>query len=138
MPLALTITLDKDLPAPFATYTKAGQGKALARESDRLDLAARSANVDALTALLSENPAALAAQLQADGFDPSKMRLPPERWFEPAAGLKTVRGLIANVTANLNKFKQPNPILRDLRAAEALLTECEKAGIKFHFTKINL
>ena len=63
------------------------------------------------------------------------MRLPPERWFEPAAGLKTVRGLITNVTANLNNFKQPNPILRDLRAAEALLVECEKAGIKFHFTK---
>jgi hypothetical protein len=135
MPLAITITLEKELAAPFAAYQKAGNGKALARESDRLDTAARSANVAALTALLSENPAALAAQLTSEGFDPSKMRLPPERWFPAADGLVTVRGLQQHVTTKLNDFKQPNPILRDLRAAEALLVEAEKANVRFHFTK---
>jgi hypothetical protein len=38
------------------------------------------------------------------------------------------------VTANLNDFKQPNPILRDLKSAEALLTAAEAAGVLFHFT----
>jgi hypothetical protein len=39
-----------------------------------------------------------------------------------------VRALIDHVGANLNDFKQPNPILRDLRAAEALLTVAEARG----------
>jgi hypothetical protein len=73
--------------------------------------------------------------MKAQGFDPAKMRVPPEQWFDANEGLKTVRGLIAQVTANLNDFKQPNPILRDLKAAEALLAAAQGAGVRFHFTK---
>lgn len=135
MPLAYTITLDKPLADAQAAYAKAGGGKALARESDRLDTAARAASVTAITAMLSENPAALAEQLRAEGFDPAKMRLPAELWFPAADGLKTVRGLITHVTAKLNDFKQPNPILRDLKAAEALLSAADAQGVRFHFTK---
>ena len=49
-----------------------------------------------------------------------------------------MRGLIEQVSANLNDFKQPNPILRDLRAAEALLVAAEAAGVRFHFTKADV
>ena len=66
------------------------------------------------------------------------MRLPPEQWYPATDGLKTVRGLIENVSENLNNFKQPNPILRDLKAAEALLSAAESAGVRFHFTKTNI
>jgi hypothetical protein len=138
MPLAFTITLEKELPAETAAYQKAGPGKALAREADRLDTAARAKKVTPLTSLLSESPAALRAQLEADGFDPSKMRLPPEQFFPAADGLATVRGLIEHVGANLNNFKQPNPILRDLRAAEVLLAAAQAADVRFHFTKANV
>src|SRR3954466_7984180 len=120
MALALVITLEKELPES-AAYAKAGAGKALARESDRLDTAARTVKVPALTAMLSESQAALIAQLKEEGFDPSKMRLPPEQWYAAAEGLKSIRPLIEHMGANLNNFKQPNPILRDLKAAEALL-----------------
>ena len=65
------------------------------------------------------------------------MRLAPEQWFPASEGLKTVRGVAEYVGANLNDFKQPNPILRDLKAAEALLVAAEGAGVKFHFTKID-
>ena len=132
----ITITLEREIPDASAAYTKAGSGKALARESDRLDTAARRRSVTAITSLLSESQAALIAQLREEGFDPSKMRLPPEQWYPAAEGLKTVRGLAEHITANLNDFKQPNPILRDLKAAEALFTAAEVAGVKFHFTKI--
>ena len=44
----------------------------------------------------------------------------------------------ARFYAHLNDFKQPNPILRDLKAAEALLTAAEAAGNRFHFTKAQL
>lgn len=140
MAWAIIVTLEKELTdaAASAAYAKAVSGKALARETDRLDSAARRKNVSPLTSLLSERQADLRAKLEADGFDPSKMRLPPELWFDSADGLKTVRALAEYVTANLNDFKQPNPILRDLKAAEALLAAASAAGVRFHFTKTDL
>jgi hypothetical protein len=135
MALAFTISLERELPEAQAAYVKAGQGKSLAREETRLDTAARATKVQAITSLLSESPAALIEQLKAEGFDPTKMRLPPEQWFAAAEGLRTVRGLHEYVSANLNKFKQPHPILRDLKSAEALLMAAEAAGVRFHFTK---
>jgi hypothetical protein len=135
MAQAILITLEKDLPEARAAYAKGATGKALARESDKLDSAARRRRVTPPTSLLSESPAALIAQLKEDGFDPSKMRIPPEQWYAASDGLATVRALAEYVTANLNDFKQPNPILRDLKAAEALLAAAEAAGVKFHFTK---
>jgi len=138
MALAFIITLQKDLPDPQAAYSKAKSGKAIARESNRLDITAKSKGVQPLTSLLSENQATLIEQMKAEGFDPTKMRLPPEHWFSATEGLKTVRTLADQVTTNLNNYKQPNPILRDLKAAESLLIAAESANIQFHFTKIDL
>jgi hypothetical protein len=135
MALAVIITLEKELPSASAAYAKAASGKALARESDRIDFAARRCGVTQPSALLSESQASLKAQLEAEGFDPAKMRLPPEQWYPAADGLKTVRRLIEFAGANLNDFKQPNAILRDLKAAEALLAAADAAGVRFHFTK---
>ena len=138
MAQAIVITLERDLPDAAAAYAKAGSGKALARESDRVDGAARRRGVAPPTSMLSESQAALVAQLREEGFDPAKMRLPPEQWFPAADGLKTVAALIEHISANLNDFKQPNPILRDLKAAEALLKAADAAGVRFHFTKTSL
>ena len=137
MALAVIVTLEKEIPAQTA-YAKSKSGKAIARELEKIDHAARSKKVTGPSALLSENPAVLAAQFQAEGFDPTKMRIPPEQWFPAAEGLKSVRGLIEHITANLNNFKQPNPILRDLKAIETLLTQAETTGSGFHFTKVEL
>lgn len=140
MAAATMVTLEKELPDPAAmqTYLKGKTGKALARESERLDTAARRKGVPAIYAMLSENQEALRRQMEAEGFDPSNMRLPPERWYTAAEGLKTVRALHEQVSANLNDFKQPNPILRDLKAAEAILVAAEQAGVRFHFSKAEL
>ncbi|HSZ54116.1 MAG TPA: hypothetical protein VK797_00525 [Tepidisphaeraceae bacterium] len=135
MAQAIVISLEKQLAEPQAAYAKAASGKALGREIDKLDFAARCRDVTAITSLLSESHAALAAQLRESGFDPSKMRLPPEIWYAATDGLKTVRGLSEYVTTKLNDFKQPNPILRELKAAEALLAAADAAGVRFHFTK---
>jgi hypothetical protein len=132
----IVVTLEKELPEAMAAYSKAASGKALARESDRLDSAARRRSVSPPTSLLSERQADLAARMREEGFDPGKMRLPPEVWFPAGDGVKTVRALAEYVTANMNDFKQPNPILRDLKAAEALLVAAEAANIQFHFTKV--
>jgi len=59
-------------------------------------------------------------------------------WFDAGQGVKTVRAISEYVAANLNDFKQPNPILRDLKAVETLLAAAQAAGAKFHFTKADL
>ena len=61
MALTILVTLEKELPEAFAAYTKGGTGKALARESDRIDSAARRRSVTQPTSLLSESPASLIA-----------------------------------------------------------------------------
>ena len=129
------MTLERELPDAQAAYVKGATGKALARETDKLDSAARRKRVTPPTSMLSEDPAALIEEMKAQGFDPSKMRVPPEQWFPAADGLATVRAQSEYVTANLNDFKQPNPILRDLKAAEALLAAADVGGVRFHFTK---
>ena len=135
MAQAILIMLEKELPDAMAVYAKSASGKALARESDKLDFAARCCSVPAMTSMLSESQAALAEKLRADGFDPARMRLPAEQWYAAAEGLKTIRALSGYVSGKLNDFKQPNPILRELKAAETLLAAAEAAGVRFHFTK---
>jgi len=135
MALAFIISLERDLGDASIAYAKSKTGKALARETDRIDSAARRCRVTSLTGLLSESQSALIEQMKAEGFDPSKMRLPPEQWFPAADGLAMARALIAHITANLNDFKQPNPILRDLKSAETLLIAADGAGVRFHLTK---
>jgi hypothetical protein len=131
----IIIALEKPLPDAEAAYAKASSGKALGRELGKLDFAARCRNIPSLTSRLSESQAALIDQLKDQGFDPSKMRLPVEQWYGADEGLKIVRAIAEYVNAQLNDFKQPNPILRDLKAAEALLAAAQEAGVRFHFTK---
>ena len=134
MPLAILLTLQSPVPAapvPPANAT----GKSLAKEADRLDFLARTAGVPQMSSMLSEPQGALIAQLVADGFDPAKMRLPPERFFPAADGLRVLAALIAHVAAKPNDVKQPVALLRDLRAHEATLRAADAAGIAFHFTK---
>jgi len=138
MAQAIVVTLEKELQEAVAAYAKTASGRALARELDRLDFAARKCKVTAVSSLLSESQAALIAQMREEGFDPSKMRLPAEQWYDAAEGLKTVRGLAEHVAAHLNDFKQPNPILRDLKAVETLLAAVDSSGGRFHFTKTTL
>ena len=59
MAQAIVVTLEKELPDAAAVYAKAGSGKALAREADRVDSAARRCKVTPPTSLLSESQAAL-------------------------------------------------------------------------------
>jgi hypothetical protein len=131
----IIIALEKPLPDAEAAYAKASSGKALGRELEKLDFAARCRNIPSLTSRLSESQSTLIGQLKDQGFDPSKMRLPVEQWYGAAEGLTILRTLAEYVNAQLNDFKQPNPILRDLKAAETLLAAAQPAGVRFHFTK---
>ncbi len=139
MALSFVVTLQQPLSdaAAMKTYVKT-PGRALARESDRLASVARRKDVATLSSFLSEDQEKLRQQMIDEGFDPSKMRLPPERWFPPADALKTIAALFEYVSSNLNDFKQPNPILRDLRAAQTILSAAAEAGVAFHFSSADV
>ncbi len=137
MSLAFILTFQKPLNS-LPAMGKGASGKSLAREADRLDFAARKCSVPSLTTFLSESQEMLIEQMKADGFDPSKMRIPPERWFSASEGLVSARALLKHVEINLNDFKQPNPILRDLKWIEAQLVAAEAAKISFHLSRADL
>ena len=101
MAWSIVVTLEKELPEALVAYAKAKSGRALARESDRIDSAARRRSVTQPTSLLSESRESLVAQFQEAGFDPARMRIPTEQWFPASQGLKTVRALIEHVTVFL-------------------------------------
>ncbi len=137
MALAILITLQSDVPAA-PVPPKNATGKSLAKEADKLDFLARTAGVTQPSSMLSEPQAALIAQLLADGFDPAKMRLPPERFFPAADGLRVLAALIDHIAAKPNDVKQPVALLRELRACEATLRAADAAGVGFHFTKADV
>jgi hypothetical protein len=131
----IIVALEKPLPDAEAAYAKVSSGKALGRELEKLDFAARCEDIPSITSRLSESQTSLIEQLKNQGFDPSKMRLPIEQWYSAADGLTILRTLAEYVNAKLNDFKQPNPILRELKAAEALLAAAQATDVRFHFTK---
>jgi hypothetical protein len=60
--------------------------------------------------------------------------LPDEGWYSAAAGLKTVRGLVAHVRDNPKKVKQSAALLEDLGELERYLAIADKEGVRFHLT----
>ena len=89
MALAFVVTLEKELPAAAAAVRKGAerQGARPRGRPDRLRRPPQERRA-ADRRCCRESQAALIEQLKADGFDPSKMRLPPEQWFPAAEGLE--------------------------------------------------
>ncbi len=134
MPLALLVTLQSAVPAA-PVPPKAAAGKSLVREADRLDFLARRCKVEPLSGMVSERREDLVAQMVAEGFDPAKVHVPPERWYPAAVGVASLAAIADHVAAHPNDVKQPGVLLRDLRAAHATLTAAAAAGVAFHFTR---
>lgn len=137
MPLAFIITLENDLPE-LAAYLKIKPGKAIARESQKLDFLAKRKGVEPLTGMLSESSAKLIEQLKEQGLDPTRIRVPPEQWFPASQGLATIRALHQWVLELPNDVKFPGALRKDFKAAETLLLAAELAGTKFHFTSTDI
>ena len=134
MALAITVTLQQPVPdAP--TPPRNATGKSLARVADRLDFLARSSGVPQPSSFLSERREEILAQLIADGFDPSRMRVPPEVFHPATEGLRSVSAVLAHLAVKPDDVKQPGAVIRDLKAIEATLTAAAAAGVAFHLTR---
>ena len=82
---------------------------------------------------LEDMVAAIEGEIEQD-LKAARKGLPDEEWYSAAAGLKTVRGLMAHVRENPKKFKQSAALLEDLGELERYLAIADKEGVRFHLT----
>lgn len=54
-----------------------------------------------------------------------------EQWYDPAAGLTTVRQLLTHLKASPGDITYPESVIADLQELEVLLTEGVRLGAKF-------
>jgi hypothetical protein len=123
MGLALYVALEKEVPGVDASSVC---GKALAKAQARLDGIARQHGLTPLEDFLSVAPEDVAALLGDEGEAPEGLGLPAEQWFDPADGLRTVRGLLTH------GGDRPAGVRDDLEATERVLLAARQHGVRFH------
>jgi hypothetical protein len=126
MAVAYSVVLKEKLPAAEQIVV---DGKMLARAAGNLAAAAKRLRVPPLEDFLSVDPATAAELMELDADDPA---VPVERWFSPAAGLKTVRALLKTLRAGAVDVERSAAVVDDLLAIEKVLTLAKKAGTQFH------
>jgi hypothetical protein len=69
--------------------------------------------------------------------DPEGLSGEKPEWFDPAAGLTTVRGLIARLAKSPRAVKNGKAVLQDLKGLDEALTLAEQTGVRFHFVMLD-
>ena len=107
-------------------------GKAVARESDRLALMTQALGLRDINEFVSADPDDLAATAEEFGIDlPDEP--PPETWFAPEEGLSWVSQLQAHLTANPDEVGDADTVLDDLAEYRALLNAAQTHEVRWHF-----
>lgn len=113
------------------------EGKALARAADALAALAKTRGVPDLWSFHSQDPDDVMDFLEADGFEGELLEgaaLPGEQWFEPAAGLETVRDLLEALEKNPAAVDGAEGVEEDLRGVHEILQEAHSRGGRWHFS----
>lgn len=132
MGVALFIAPERDV-AGLDTFV---DGKALAHARD-LDGLARAAGVRPLMEFFSQSPDDLLSFLGEEGDDgelhlPEGFTAPPEEWFDAAAGLESVRGLLGHLAAHPEGVRSLDRVIEDLRQFEEVLAALAREGVRWH------
>jgi hypothetical protein len=114
-------------------------GKYFGREIGSLNNYASTAQLKPLNDFYSQNPDDLldilnSADRKIYEEHGGKDRLPPEEWFSPTEGLKTVYRLIQWVETKPKEIKKPDGVRMDLNRIAEILNEAQRRGLKFHFS----
>jgi hypothetical protein len=88
-----------------------------------LDKLAATANVPSLSSFVNPDPERLS------GSDPE--------WFDAEAGLKTVRGLLAELKQNARAIKNTKKVAEDLALLEKDLERAKQKKVKFNFVMLD-
>jgi hypothetical protein len=129
MGVALYVALEKEVPGFDASSV---WGKCLEKAQTRLDGIAREHGLTPLGDFISVAPEDVLAFLEGEGGVPEDLELPTEDWFDPAEGLRTVRGLLSYIRDNPASVKQARGVCDDLEAAEEVLAAAKEHGVRFH------
>ena len=128
MGAAYYIVLDREIAGvdPFVN------GKAVARESDRLELVTQSLGLRDINEFVSASPDDLMATAEELGIElPNEP--PPEAWFTPEEGLTWVSRLQDHLRTNPNEVGDADAVLADLAEYRQLLDTAKANDIRWHF-----
>lgn len=111
-------------------------GVCLARVSDQFDKSCKKASLPTLYDFYSMTRDAMIVELlDGDPDDPSSFdetKIPPEGWFDPAIGLRTVQFLILHLQSNTESFSDSKSVREDLEAFEKKLQEAVLSNTRWH------
>lgn len=98
-----------------------------------LDRLAKKLNLQELSSFISVIHEDALHLLESLGIDPAEATIPEEKWFDPATGIQSVDGLLAN----LDKFKgRPETIPAieaELKWVRTVLAHAQERNVKFRF-----
>jgi hypothetical protein len=88
-----------------------------------LDKIAEKASLDPLSRFVNQDPQGLSGKK-------------PE-WFDPAAGLSAVRGLLNDLGQSARAVKNGKQVIQDLKNIETYLIKAEQRKVRFHFVMLD-
>ena len=127
MGAAFFIVLERDIEGvdPFVN------GKAIARESDQLDVIASGLGLRAACDFVSQDPADLLEMAEEMGVelphDP-----PPEVWYSADEGLDWVSRMTEHLSGNPGAVGDAEAVLADLMEYREVLKAAQSNGVRWH------
>ncbi len=107
-------------------------GRSLLYYHRQIDELAEQLELAALSRFFSRSPADVAEYLRSQGFERNVDELPEEEWFDPADGLRTIRGLLEHLRVTPSAAPQSDKIIADLEEIERTLIVAEAGAVPFH------
>src|SRR5262249_37871007 len=126
----LFIELEREIPNLHDGLS----GKAWARVDERLNGLATELGLIPLSDLTSTSPEQFAELMEdCPNVDIAAFQ---EEWFDPAEGLRTVKGLFEHLLGRpdmLDRLEHAEDVLDDMQEAMKILRAAAAEGVRFHF-----
>lgn len=130
MPVCQYIVLKQPIPG----FDHQMDGSGLGENVNKLDRQAKLLGLTSLYEFFSVSLDEARDLLEGSGqtLEDLGIPLPEEKWFSPAEGLVTVRGLSDWVRATPKAVRAKKRVLADLARMEEILARAEAAGVGWH------
>ncbi len=125
---ALFVKLERDIP-DFDPYVN---GSSISKAEGKLERISKDVSVKPLLEFYSQNPEDAAAFIEGEGGDPGEIDIPPEQWFDAAAGLETVGALLEHLTTNPHAIPDADRVCAELNEWRTVLKRAADEGVRWH------
>ena len=127
-----------------AGFDESIDGKALSRNSAKIDLIAASLGFKSLNGYFSTSPED--ARLEMAGMlgieDENDLppeneavlkQMPPEEWYDAELGADYAGKIAEHIRNNPTSVAEPEAILFDLESMSTVMAQCKERGLQWHF-----